>query len=345
MNAAATRRTLLRGLLAGLVGRLSVRQSAAATLAPTGVGPRALLHGFRSDRAFERRYRADAAVIFCGVTIFSRRDVGGAYASVELARTTKPGAAGQSESLPSSGGRAGPVRASLETGQAAGVSATALRFAAGSDPMRCASLNRFGVLEEAVIESDSNPEFAFAGLITDSKEADLEEAKKALSSSAHQQVTFARGSASRGSARSWTELIPLSRPCDWKKSPELLAALAGEEPRSPACEISAGAEPFLSTMRTAALSQDSPVKRPFIHAGKLFALELKRRDSDSCEGTIHSESGAKLASFRVDYAPGDRTGLPTRIEYHAKPYLKLVFESDDRAARPNMRSLFSTEVI
>ena len=196
-----------------------------------------------------------------------------------------------------------------------------------------------------MIESDSNPEFAFAGLITDSKEADLEDAKKALHSSALQQVTFARGSASHGRARSWTELIRLNRPCDWKGSAELLTTMGSEEPRSTACEISAGAEPFLCAMRAAALSEQSPVRRPFIHAGKLFALELKRRDAGSCDGTIHSQAGAKLASFRVDYAPGDRSGLPTRIEYHAKPYLKLIFESDDRAARPNMRSLFSTEVI
>ncbi len=203
MNAAATRRTLLRGLLAGLAGRYCVRRSSAALLPETGAAPRALLHGFRSGQAVERRYRADAAVIFCGVTIFSRRDVGGAYASVE-------------------------------TGQAGGASATALR------------------------------------------------------SSAHQQVTFARGSASRGSARSWTELIPLSRPCDWKESPDLLAALADEEPRSPAREISAGAGPFLSTMRAAALSEQSASQRPFVHAGKLFALELKRRESNAYEGAIHS---------------------------------------------------------
>lgn len=314
MKAAATRRTLLRGLLAVLVGRFSGRDSWAAGLAEkTSAAPRALLHGFHSDRTFELRYRADAAVIFCGVTVFSRRDVGGAYASVE-------------------------------TGQAAGASATALRFVAGSDPARCAGLNRFGILEEAVIESESNPEFAFAGLITDSKEADLEEAKKALHSYAHQQATFARGQASRGSARSWTELVSLTRPYGWRDAGELLATLAGEEPQSPAREIPAGTgpflTPFLSTMRAAALSEESLVRRPFVHAGKLFTLELKRRETGSCDGAIHGPAGAKLATFRVDYASGDRTGLPARIEYHAKPYLKLVFEADDRAARPNMSSLF-----
>ncbi len=288
-------------------------------MAGTGAGPRALLQGFRSDQAFERRYRADAAVIFCGVTIFSRRDVGGAYASVELARTTEPGSAG--------------------------VPAIALRFAAGSDPARCAGLNRFGILEEAVIESEANPEFAFSGLITDSKEADLEEAKKALHSSAHQQVTFARGRASHGSGRSWTELVSLPRPYGWKDAGELLATLAGEEPKSPAREISAGTgpflTPFLSTMRAGALSEESLVRRPFVHAGKLFTLQLKRREAGSFDGAIHGPAGAKLATFRVDYASGDRTGLPSRIEYRAKPYLKLVFEADDRAARPNMSSLFS----
>lgn len=219
MNAAATRRTLLRGLLAGLAGRYCVRRSSAALLPETGAAPRALLHGFRSGQAVERRYRADAAVIFCGVTIFSRRDVGGAYASVE-------------------------------TGQAGGASATALR------------------------------------------------------SSAHQQVTFARGSASRGSARSWTELIPLSRPCDWKESPDLLAALADEEPRSPAAKFRLGPDRFFLLCEPPRYPNNRP------RSGLLYTRESCSRWSSSAVSRTLTKARSTVRRARSS-RPSAWTTLPT----------------------------------
>ncbi len=58
---------------------------------------------------------------------------------------------------------------------------------------------------------------------------------------------------------------------------------------------------------------------------------------------IRDQNGAKCADFRVVDAPGDASGLPARIEYRAKPYLKLVFEADDRVERPNLKPLFTKE--
>src|SRR5215831_11921614 len=61
-----------------------------------------------------------------------------------------------------------------------GDSAVGLRFAAGSWPERARGLNRFGVLEETVIERGGVREIAFAGLITRSMEKTLEQARHAF---------------------------------------------------------------------------------------------------------------------------------------------------------------------
>jgi hypothetical protein len=307
------RRTLFRVFLGSLWSVWSVQRSSAGVLWGASAEPRALLRGFRRNQSFERRYRADAAVIFCGVTIFTRRGVGGAHAAIEL-------------------GRSGDS------------TAVALHFAAGSDPSHCAGLNRFGILQEAVVDSAPEPEFAFAGLITDSKEEDLDEAKKALHSSAHKQVKIARGATFSGHVQAWTETVSLERPCTWKEAADLLATLAGEPPRSPAREISAtGVGPFLAAIRSAALCPDVLSRRPFLHAGKLYSLELRRRAEGEREGLIRDQNGAKSADFRVFYAAGDPSGLPIRIEYRAKSYLKLVFDADDGAPQPNVTSLFAKE--
>lgn len=313
MENGVARRALFRVFLGGLFSALSARRSSAAALTPANAlaEPRGLLRGYRRTQAFERRYRADAAIIFCGVTIFTTRGVGGAQALIELGQTSEG-------------------------------SAVALHFAAGSDPSRCAGLNRFGILQEAVVDS-ADPQFAFAGLITDSKEESLGDAKKALHDSAHQQVKVARGAALGGRVRAWTETVGLAHPCTWRESADLLAKIVEEPPRAPARDIAGVAVPFLAAMRGAALSEESFVQRPFVHAGKLYTLELRRRSANEREGIIREQNGTKSADFRVAYAAADTGGLPVRIEYRAKSYLKLVFDADDGVVQPNLASLFSKE--
>lgn len=46
------------------------------------------------------------------------------------------------------------------------------------------------------------------------------------------------------------------------------------------------------------------------------------------------------ADFRTDYEPGDQSGLPIRIEYHARSFLRLTFEVNDRPS-VSIPSLFS----
>jgi hypothetical protein len=277
---------------------------------------RHLLAGFRREQVFVRRYRVDAAVLFCGFPIFTKRDAGGAYAVVET------GGSGES-------------------------TAVATQFAAGTWPERSANLNRFGVLQEACVESPSGGSaFAFAGLITSSKEEDLEAAKQALKSSVDRlNVTLAAGVCSAGRIQTWIETVASSKPCRWMEAPALLEKLLEESPRNTHYNEVAGATPFLTAMRRAGLSHESSHSRPFVHAGKSFSLEVRWRGQTELDGVIRDGLGAKAAEFQTTYAPADQSGIPIRIEYRAKSFLRLVFQAEDGAARPPVRSLFAEEAI
>ncbi len=135
----------------------------------------------------------------------------------------------------------------------------------------------------------------------------------------------------------------MTRSCAWTESANLLATLEKQAPRLPAREIGAGAGPFLAAIHRAALSEDAVTLRPFLRAGKQYSLELRRRSAGQRDGLIRDENGAKSADFRVLYAAGDTSGVPTRIEYRAKPYLKLIFDADESVAPLSLMSLFSKE--
>jgi hypothetical protein len=258
----------------------------------------------------------DATVLLCGLPIFTKRDVGGGYAAIEA------GVAGEPTAL-------------------------AIQFAAGSWPERSGSLNRFGVLQEASVESPATGStFAFAGLITSSKEDDLNAAKQALKDSAESSpVTRARGVCSGGNIQTWIDTIAIPKQRRWMDVVAFLENLPEPPSRETRHSEAAGAMPFLAAMRSAGLSREPSSRRPFVHAGKSYVLEGRWRGPAELEGVIRDSRGTKSAEFRTTYAHADESGLPIRIEYRAKSFLRLVFEADNGAAQPPIRSLFSEEVI
>src|SRR5271165_3771710 len=119
------------------------------------------MHPFHVDRLLEgnpsepvteqyRQYRADAVVSLFSVTIFSRTGVGSGYAS-------------------------------FRRGRRDGAVVTISRFGGGSFPARAHNLNRFGVIEEVVVEKESRPvEAAYFGFMTSSPEEGIGDARKSL---------------------------------------------------------------------------------------------------------------------------------------------------------------------
>ena len=280
---------------------------------------RQVLRGFSPTTAFQRRFRVDATVLLCGVPLLARKNVGGGFASVELDATP-----------------------------AAGAVAVALQFAAGSDPGHAHGLNRFGMLREAIVESQGSPrEVAFAGLITRSREESIEQARNALKSeSSAPEAIIARGRTLGGAMMTWIDAIELAPRCSWTDLPRSLGEAVSREPRSLPHQIeSEGCLPFLGAMRRTALTGEASAECRFVHAGKSFLLKTRRNSQRPCEltGVIHNSRGAKSAEFKTVYAPGDTSGIPISIEYRPRSYLRLVFEATPAATDPPIPSLFAKE--
>jgi hypothetical protein len=309
-----TRRTLLQGWLASLTRLL-------ASTGNAGIDPVSFsLRGLAPAIAFQRRYRMDATILLLGAPLFTRQAAGGGYASVEESRESSPNQ---------------------------GSTAIALQFAAGSSPARAHGLNRFGILREAVVERGEIRELSFAGLMTRSREENFEQGRKALAADADgAECVVARGRTSGSTIETWIDIFAVSADCNWTNLSETLCEALRHEPRTPARETAAGpATTFLHAMRNAALCRESIVRRQFLHAGKLYWLETRRQPDRLLElaGAIHDLSGARRAEFRTAYAAGDESGIPLRIEYRPRSFLRLTFEAELEATQPSIHSLFQEE--
>ncbi len=271
------------------------------------------LRGFARAAAFQRRYRMDAAILLLGAPLFTRRAAGGAYASVEI-----------------SGHQ--------------GSTATALQFAAGSSPARAHGLNRFGILREAVVERSEGTELSFAGLMTRSGEESFEQGRNALLSRVRAaEGVVARGTNSGSTIQTWIDHIALSPDRDWSNVNDTLGDALRHSPSAPPRETASGlATTFLHAMRRAAFCGDAVQRRKFTHAGKCYWLETRRQPERPLEltSTIRDLNGARRAEFRTAYAASDESGIPLRIEYQPRSFLRLTFEAELEATQPAIHSLF-----
>lgn len=255
-----------------------------------------------SPERAEVEYRVDASVLFLGITLLTRSNVGGGRASVD------------------------------RSGGAAGRSA-ALFFGAGSWPEKAAGINRFGIMHERVSERESQaPTIEFSGFVTSNKEESFDEAKKALKNKEKGTtgVTAIRGAVDSGQAHSFVKHLLAPAGASWSNAPELQTFLDGATHDTDGAlrkEASTGAAvTFLAAVRMAGLHNGPSLQQPFLHNAEMFTLET-RRQGDAMEGIIRTAAGKKSAEFKNWYRDNDWSGIPRRIEYRAKSYLKLTFES------------------
>lgn len=309
------RRALLRSWVVSLLGKKSAAAPGPATFDPIAFTLRGLVAGAR----FQRRYRLDASILLLGAPLFTRQRAGGAYATVEI-------------------------------GRGKGAPAVALQFAAGSFPSRAHGLNRFGLLREAVVERPGATEFSFAGLMTRAREQSFEQARKALEAkSGGAEGVVARGTTAGSgpeiTAQTWIENIDLAPGSDWSNLSNTLSDALRHEPRTPPRQTACGhATTFLYALRSAALCREPAVTREFVHAGKQYQLTTRRRPERPLEldGVIRDLAGARHAEFRTAYAAGDDSGLPIRIEYRPRSFLRLTFEVEPEATQPVIPQVFPT---
>lgn len=267
----------------------------------------------RPATAFQCRYRMDATILLLGAPIFTREAAGGGYASVEVSQDR---------------------------------TATALQFAAGSFPARAHGLNRFGILREAEVRRGPAPandaEISFAGLMTRSREESVEQGRKALAdASASPEGVIARGRTTTNggdaTVQTWVETLDLAPGANWSNLNDTLSEALRREPRTTPRQSSLGrATTFLHAMRAAALCGERQLRRQFLHAGNLYWLETRRSAQNplELEGKIFDLSGARRAEFKTVYAPGDDSGIPIRIEYRPRSFLRLTFQIEREATEP-----------
>ncbi len=329
-----SRRALLRSWLVSLAAKTSAGS-------PQGSPPKAgfdaaesdpvrfTLRGFMGAARFERRYRMDATILLLGAPLFTRTSAGGAYASVEKSRT-------------------------ISTSRDA--SAVALQFAAGSSPERAHGLNRFGILREAVVTRERQrqagradaTEVSFAGLMTRAREENLDQARKALASQPNgAECVVARGRTSESGVQTWIDPTEVGADRNWTNLDETLTAALRREPAAAPRETAAGSgTTFLHAMHSAALCEEPVFRRQFMHAGKSYWLETRRRRQWSPDvggelaGAIYDLNGARRAEFRTWYPAGDESGIPIRIEYRPRSFLRLTFEAELEATQPAIPSMF-----
>lgn len=306
-----TRRSVLRAWLLSMLGKRSLAGT------PIDLDPVSLsLRGFAPAAAFQRRYRIDATILLFSAPLFTRKAIGGGYATVE-------------------------------TSTARNATAVALQFAAGSDPQRAHGLNRFGILREALVNRGDAIELSFAGLMTRAREQSLEQGKRALRAqgSGSAEGVVARGRSLGPAVQSWIDSIELAPDRNWSNLNDTLSEALRHEPQTPARISSPGsAATFLYVMRSAALCREAVVRRQFLHAGKLYWLETHRHPEHPLElsGTIRNLEGARCAEFHTVYAAGDESGIPLRIEYRPRSFLRLTFETELEATQP-IPSVFQEE--
>ncbi|MBK9167471.1 MAG: hypothetical protein IPM24_08395 [Bryobacterales bacterium] len=282
-----TRRTWLR-LAAGFC-------TGAAQAAPL------LIDGWPGARggAARIRYRANATVTLLNIPLVSRSDVGGGWAS-----------ASESE---------GVLR---------------LEFAGGSDPARARGLNRMGFVQEVARASD----YAYFGFISASREESFAEAKAALEREAGELTHYiaVQGSAAGGRLQISKKAVAAPSRLTWSQFNDLVSWVRRDFSSDPPELTSAPRDglPFLQTMWSAMCDGKRETSSLFLHQGQRFQLRTRKTPDPKrserairLEGVIEAEAKREKTPFRLWYVDGTPPGLPFRIEYKARPYLRLVFES------------------
>ena len=273
-------------------------------------GVRRLLesHPTSSVKRYLRHYQATAAILVFGMPIFKRKDVGSGCVSVEI-------------------------------GSAGDRTVTALQFAAGSKPERARGLNRLGLMREAVVEQDSRLlETSFAGFLTSSPEKSLDQGRQALNTAATEMpCTLGRGESGRDRTDLLVRRFTIPGATRWTDAEAILNSIEKESRDTLARHTTSTQGPsatFLYAIRRAALEDASKARRQFFHNGKLHELITEKRpaaDSPTAihmTGAIHDQSGAEIAQFSVWFDPADPSGIPNRIEFRARSFLRLTFESE-----------------
>jgi len=228
-----------------------------------------------------------------------------------------------------------------------------LEFTGFSRPERAAGLNRLGFIRElSRVRESGAVESLYFGLMTASPEETADEARKALHPAGKEATyTAIDGHLARGTVE--TVVAHFTAPTRWSMAnrDELVAraraALSTTPPRPPEA-ASGGAEmrPFLHVLADA-LGEPGSTDSRFAYAGRAYRLSLEKAADPKATasfrerglvsslatvvratGKVGRETGGKESTFRLWFEASQPRPLPLRIEYHARAFLRLIFEAE-----------------
>ena len=334
-----TRRTLLRFILGAGAVRFFTPRLRASTLMP--LDRLVLDHATEGGHAIHRRYRADAYIHLLAIPIFSRQDVGGGYAVVEQALSGDQSVIG-------------------------------LQFAGGSIPERTRGLNRVGLIQEVVVEQNRNPsEAAYFGFMVSSAEKNLDQARKSLQTDTAGAIPYSAAFGSGRVGRFQCTVSHLSVPArfNWANFDQLnhdMRARIEEGTEAKHFDVSLDSaskipNTFLYAMQKAILGDAPKLNCPIVYNGRKYMLATEKQPDArigqqlAARGVTHNPNAVwrlngsttetsthQSTAFQVWYEQGDKSGLPLRIEFYPKSFLKLVFEQEAGRDGPKVSYLLKS---
>jgi hypothetical protein len=269
--------------------------------------------------SLHRRYRADAQILALGVRILQRERVG------------------EGNVIWREFDMEGSVRL--------------LEFAGFSVPERAAGVNRLGFLREIARAGGSAGECLYFGLMTASSEESEEQARRPLRAQTGEQTYTAidgriEGGSSENAKACFTAPAALSAEHREELVERAHRALAyarrtSTTPGEPRC-----AHSFLQTLAGLLMAPERNEGR-YLYSGRIYQMRLARsRDERAAQyfrergiisagtevlrvgGKVRQEAGGRETEFRLWISNSGERPLPLRIEYQAKPYLRLFFEAE-----------------
>jgi hypothetical protein len=266
-----------------------------------------------------RHYQVNATVTLAGISLFSKKNVGGAVLTYQ--QSTCPDC-----------------------------TVSALQFAAGSWPERLKGFNRFGMTEEMVREeSGTVAESAYVSFMSSSPEKNLSEARQAFASQEIVPLTIGIGHSSPKGCTAQLQHDKVSGDHDWRNCQEIIDQIRPAATLSQASEKAGSAvlPTFLFAVRQAITTNDGQPVR-YMHNAKFYHLKTHvdggpREGQIAVTGRISSESDRAETEFKV-WVPADNpTSLPTRIQWKARSFLLLTLEADETVNPPALRFLLNQE--
>lgn len=262
-------------------------------------------------RSISRTYRADAVILFLGISIYRRPGVGSGQASID------------------------------ETGEGASLRRTFF-FAGGSDPKRAHGLSRLGWMREVVVGPVSAPtETNYFGVLTSSPEESLEHARKSVAAPPSGRSIFSAvsGRNTPGHSRSALTHFEYATGSLWSDrgliehaQTSFQSSIDWHESSWP--KSSDQAPPTFLWQMATLLKQRTRAAARYVYNEQEYSLQLEplpagadREHHLPFRGKIRNLHTGREYLFRVWLEQGSDSIVPIRIEFQARSFLRLTFEA------------------